>query len=276
MAKTINVKGRLVDLTTPVVMGILNVTPDSFFEGSRYTTETEILKQAEKMLREGATFIDIGGYSSRPGAENISVEQECARVIKAIAIILKEFPEALLSIDTFRAEVARQAVQEGVNIINDISAGELDSKMFDTVASLNVPYIAMHMRGTPQTMMELTTYTNLAGEIMSYFLEKIERLKSLGVSDIIIDPGFGFAKTIDQNFELLSHLDHFKNLDRPILAGLSRKSMIWKTLGITADAALNGTTALNMTALMKGANILRVHDVKEAVEAIKLYSKLSA
>lgn len=256
-------------------MGILNVTPDSFFDGSRFTTDTEILTQTEKMLSEGATFIDIGGYSSRPGAENISIEEERARVLKAVELIVKEFPKTLISIDTFRAEVAREAVQEGANIINDISAGELDSKMFETVASLNVPYIAMHMRGTPQTMKELTSYSNLAGEIMNYFLKKIEWLKNLGVTDIIIDPGFGFAKTIDQNFELLSYLDHFRNLDRPILAGLSRKSMVWKTLGVTAADALNGTTALNMTALQKGASILRVHDVKEAVEVIKLFSKLS-
>lgn len=226
------------------------------------------------MLSEGATFMDVGGYSSQPGAEDISVEEEQSRVLKAIKSIVKEFPQAIISVDTFRSEVAKQAVQEGACMINDISAGELDPKMFETVAALKVPYIAMHMRGTPQTMKEFTSYDNLVKEVMRHFVERINRLKVLGVNDIIIDPGFGFAKTIDQNFELLAHLDHFKNLERPILAGLSRKSMIWKTLGITADEALNGTTALNMTALLKGATILRVHDVKEAVQVIKLCAKL--
>lgn len=262
------------DLNTPVVMGILNITPDSFFTGSRFNTPSEILTQTEKMLLEGATFIDVGGFSSRPGAENISVEEECSRVLSAVKMILKEFPQTIISVDTFRAEVAAQAVQEGARMVNDISAGELDSKMFETLAALQVPYIAMHMRGTPQTMSGLTTYHNLVKEVTDYFIEKINRLTALGVNDIIIDPGFGFAKTTDQNFELLAHLDYFKNLDRPILAGLSRKSMIWKTLDITATDALNGTSALNMAALLKGARILRVHDVKEAMEVIRLHAKL--
>ena len=273
-AKTLNVKGKLVDLSSPVVMGILNVTPDSFFASSRLATETEILKQAEKMLLEGAAFLDVGGYSSRPGAADIPVEEELERIVKGIRVIVKEFPSAILSIDTFRAEVARQGVLEGAGIINDISAGELDHAMFDTIAELKVPYIAMHMRGTPQTMKELTQYSNIVKEMVDYFLDKINRLKVLGVHDVIIDPGFGFAKTNDQNFEVLAHLYHLRHLDKPILAGLSRKSMIWKTLDITADEALNGTTALNMTALMKGANILRVHDVKEAVQAVKLASNV--
>lgn len=273
-AKTLNIKGRLVDLRSPAVMGILNITPDSFFSGSRLQSEPEILKQAEKMLSEGATFLDVGGYSSRPGATDISVNEELDRVIKAIRIIHKEFPSAFISVDAFRAEVARQAILEGASVINDISAGELDRDMFRTVAELKVPYIAMHMRGTPQTMKDLTEYSNVVKELMDYFIDKINRLKTLGVTDVIIDPGFGFAKTIDQNFEILSHLDHFNHLDKPILAGLSRKSMIWKTLGITADEALNGTTTLNTVALIKGASILRVHDVKEAVETIKLVSKL--
>lgn len=273
-AKTLNVNGKLVDLSSPAVMGILNITADSFFAGSRFIAETEILKQAEKMLSEGATFLDVGGYSSRPGATDISVDEELQRAVSAIKSIIKEFPSALISIDTFRAEVARQAVREGASIINDISAGELDQNMFKTVAELKVPYIAMHMRGTPQTMKELTNYSNLIKEVFDYFVVKIDQLKKLGVNDVIIDPGFGFAKTTEQNFELLAHLDHFKYLDTPILAGLSRKSMIWKTLGITADEALNGTTALNMTALLNGANILRVHDVKEAVHVIKLASRL--
>lgn len=271
---TLNLQGKLIDLSTPVVMGILNITPDSFFEGSRFTTEIAILTQAEKMLSEGAMFLDVGGYSSRPGAEDISPREEQSRVVKAIKIIHQNFPQALISVDTFRAEVARQAVLEGASLVNDISAGALDTSMFQTVASLKVPYIAMHMRGTPQTMSSLTQYKNLVGEVMDYFISTINRLKDSGVTDVIVDPGFGFAKTIDQNFELLSHLDYFKNLNRPILTGLSRKSMVWKTLGTTPDHALNGTTALNMAALLKGANILRVHDVKEAVQIINLYTKL--
>lgn len=271
---TLNVQGKLVDLSTPVVMGILNITPDSFFEGSRVTTDTAILAQAEKMLSEGAMFLDVGGYSSRPGATDIPLEEEQTRAVNAVKIIRQEFPQALISVDTFRAEVARQAVLEGASLVNDISAGALDANMFRTVASLKVPYIAMHMRGTPQTMNSLTQYDNLVGDVMDYFISKINHLTDSGITDIIIDPGFGFAKTIDQNFELLSHLDYFKNLNRPVLAGLSRKSMIWKTLGTTPDQALSGTIALNMTALLKGASILRVHDVKEAVQAINLYTKL--
>jgi dihydropteroate synthase len=272
--KTLNISGKLIDLSSPAIMGILNITPDSFFEGSKFTTETEILTQTEKILSEGATFMDVGGYSSRPGAEDISVQEELSRVVNAIKVIIKKFPAAIISVDTFRAEVARQAVQEGAAIINDISAGELDKNMFATVAKLNVPYIIMHMRGTPQTMKSLTEYSNLIGEVTDYFVEKLNRLTMLGVKDVVIDPGFGFAKTIDQNFELLASLDYFKTLDKPILAGLSRKSMIWKTLGTSAADALNGTTALNMTALLKGVRILRVHDVKEAVEVVKLHAKL--
>jgi dihydropteroate synthase len=266
--KTINVRGKLIDLSAPAVMGIVNVTPDSFFKGSRLTTEYEILTQTEKMLSEGAALIDVGGYSSRPGAEDISVEEELSRVVHAVQAIIRKFPAAIISVDTFRAEVAQRAVQEGASIINDISGGELDSNMFDTVAKLHVPYIIMHMRGTPQTMKSLTQYDNFLREVMDYFIEKINRLTTLGVKDIIIDPGFGFAKTIDQNFELLA------NLDKPILAGLSRKSMIWKTLGGSAEDSLNGTTALNMAAVLKGAAILRVHDVKQAIEAVTLYRKL--
>jgi len=271
---TLNVQGNLIDLSKPVVMGILNITPDSFFEGSRVTTDTAILAQAEKMLSEGATFLDVGGYSSRPGAEDISLEEELTRVVNAVKIIRQKFPQALISVDTFRAEVARQAVLEGASLVNDISAGSLDANMFQTVASLKVPYIAMHMRGTPQTMSSLTQYDNLIGDVMDYFISKINHLKDSGITDIIVDPGFGFAKTIDQNFELLSNLDYFKNLNRPVLAGLSRKSMVWKTLGTTPEHALSGTIALNMTALLKGASILRVHDVKEAVQVINLYTKL--
>lgn len=272
--KTLNIRGRLIDLSTPLVMGILNVTPDSFFDGGNFTTESAILNQVEKVLAEGAAFIDVGGYSSRPDAEDISEKEEANRSVNAIKLIVKKFPSALLSIDTFRSEVARQAVLEGATIINDISAGELDQKMFSTVADLRVPYIAMHMRGTPQSMKSLTEYENPVKEIADYFHRKISVLQSLGVSDMIIDPGFGFAKTAEQNFLLLKHLDYFKILGKPILVGLSRKSMIWKTLGTAPEGALNGTTALNMTALLKGASILRAHDVKEAVEAVKLYLKL--
>lgn len=261
------------DLTIPQVMGILNVTPDSFYDGGSYTTEISILNQVEKMLAEGASIIDVGGYSSRPNAEDISEKEEINRAINAIKLIRTKFPSAILSIDTFRSEVARQGILEGASLINDISAGELDSKMFKTVADLKVPYLAMHMRGTPQTMRILTEYENLITAITDYFQHKISLLEALGVTDIILDPGFGFAKTIDQNFLLLNHLSHFKVLGKPIVAGLSRKSMIWKTLGTTSKDALSGTVALNMIALNQGATLLRVHDVKESMEVIKLYLK---
>ena len=263
------------DISTPRVMGILNVTPDSFFEENRFTTETAILAQTEKMLIEGASIIDIGGYSSRPEAEDISIEEELSRTVNAVKLIAKRFPNAILSVDTFRSEVARQAFFEGASIINDISGGELDAKMFSTVASLNIPYIIMHMRGTPQTMKTHTVYENIVKEITEYFQQKISVLQNISIKDILIDPGFGFAKTTEQNFQLLSHLDHFKILRAPILVGLSRKSMIWKTLETEPPDVLNGTTALNMVALIKGASILRVHDVREAVEVIKLYSVIN-
>lgn len=256
-------------------MGILNVTPDSFYDGNRYTTESSILNQVEKMIAEGATFIDVGGYSSRPDAADIPEEEELKRVAGAVKIIAKKFPEAILSIDTFRSAVARQAVAEGAAMINDISAGELDSNMFATMAGLNVPYAMMHMRGTAQTMKTLTTYDNLLKEVVDFFHQKIAVLEKSGVHDIIIDPGFGFAKTIEQNFQLLSHLDYFKILGKPIMVGLSRKSMIWKSLQTTPDEALNGTTALHMAALLKGCSILRAHDVKEAKEAIRLYTRIT-
>jgi dihydropteroate synthase len=274
-SKTLNIHGRLIDLSTPKVMGILNVTPDSFYDGNRYLTEDSILKQTEKMLAEGALFIDVGGYSSRPGAEDISEQQEISRSVNAVKLIIKKFPTAILSIDTFRSEVARQAILEGACMVNDISAGEQDQNMFATVAALKVPYIVMHMRGTPQTMKTLTEYENLIKEITSYLQQKINTLETLGVKDIMIDPGFGFAKTGTQNFQILEHLDFLKVLNKPIVAGLSRKSMIWKTLGIKPDEALNGTTALNVIALMKGATILRVHDVKEAIEVVRLYTSLA-
>lgn len=255
-------------------MGILNVTPDSFYDGARYQTDVEILQQTEKMLSEGATFIDVGAYSTRPHATDISLEEELTRALHAIRLIVKHFPEALLSIDTFRSDVAKAAVEEGAGIINDISGGDLDPKMLDVVGALKVPYIIMHMRGNPQTMTKQTHYENLIKDITDYFHQKIDQLRQRQLTDIIIDPGFGFAKTREQNFELLANLEYFSILGRPILTGLSRKSMIWKTLDIAPDDALNGTTSLNTIALLKGANILRVHDVREAIQAIRLVSQL--
>jgi dihydropteroate synthase len=272
--KTLNLNGRLIDLHTPRIIGILNVTPDSFYDGNRYTSESDILKQVEKMLADGATFIDVGGYSTRPGAHDISAAEEQARVLMAVKIISREFPDAFISVDTFRSDVVRAAVEAGAHLVNDVSGGTLDDAMFKTVAELNVPYILMHMRGTPQTMNKLTAYDNLLKDIIDFFHEKIWMLQQMGVKDIIVDPGFGFAKTVEQNFELLSKLDHFNILGKPVLAGLSRKSMIWRTLGISPEEALNGTTSLNTVALLKGASLLRVHDVKQAAEAINLIEKI--
>jgi len=257
-------------------MGILNVTPDSFFDGGKYDSEETILKQTENMLNDGASFIDVGGYSSRPGAEDIPVEEESRRVLKAVNAVVKNFPEAILSIDTFRSEVAHAAVQEGALMINDISGGEQDPSMLKTVASLQVPYVAMHMRGNPKTMNQLANYDNLIKDVVDYFHNRIQLLSNLGIKDIIIDPGFGFAKTVQQNFMMLNALEYFRILNRPILTGISRKSMIWRTLSTTADHALNGTTCLNTIALLKGANILRVHDVKEAAEVCKLVSSTTS
>jgi dihydropteroate synthase len=263
-------QGKIIDLSLPKVMGILNVTPDSFYDGGKYNQETELLKQAEKMLAEGADFLDVGGYSSRPGATDISIEEELGRIIPVIKILKKEFPLAIISVDTFRSQVARAAAAEGAGLVNDISGGQLDPMMFETIASLRVPYIAMHMRGTPQTMNQLTDYDNLIKEELDYFHQKLNQLQAAGVSDLIIDPGFGFAKTTEQNFELLNHLDGLSVLEKPILVGLSRKSMIWRTLKTNPESALNGTTVLHTLALLKGASILRVHDVKEAKEVITL------
>jgi dihydropteroate synthase len=257
-------------------MGILNVTPDSFFSGSRTVTEKTVLERAEKLLTEGAAILDIGGYSSRPSALDIPTEEEKNRIVPAIKSIVTEFPEAVISVDTFRADVAEEAINAGAAIINDISGGSLDGKMFEVVAKLQVPYILMHMRGTPQTMQSLTQYDNLLPEMLRYFAEKTDTLKRLGVNDIILDPGFGFAKTVEQNYEVLNQLEIFRILELPILAGMSRKSMTYKALGIAPEEALNGTTALNMLALTKGAKILRVHDVKEAVQTIKLYLKTTS
>ena len=272
---TLNCKGDLIDLTHPKVMGILNLTPDSFYDGGKFTDEKLILSQTEKMLTEGATFIDVGAYSSRPGADDVSEDEELKRILPIVQLLLREFPEIILSIDTFRSVVAQKCLEAGAAIINDISAGNLDEDMLPTIAKFRAPYIMMHMRGTPQNMKAQTQYENLLVDIIAYFSERIATARTFRIIDIVVDPGFGFAKTLNQNYELLSKLRLFENLDCPILAGLSRKSMIYKTLDITAKNALNGTTALNMAALMNGANILRVHDVKEAVECVALAKLLS-
>lgn len=273
--KSINVKGRLIDFSTPKVMGILNVTPDSFFAKSRFITGNDsIMAKAGEMMEQGATIIDIGGYSTRPHATDISIAEELDRVLPVIEAINKDFPESIISIDTFRNEVARAAIKAGAAIINDISGGNLDDKMFETVAELQVPYILMHSRGNPETMSQLNDYQSLTLDVITELQEKIAQLRALAVKDIIIDPGFGFAKNAKQGFELLRNLEALKIMDLLLLVGISRKSMIWRTLNISANEALNGTTALNMFALMQGANILRVHDVKEAVETIRLFEEL--
>ena len=273
---TLNIDGNLFDLSEPKVMGILNVTPDSFYEGSRIEGADRATEKARQMLNEGVDILDIGGYSTRPGALDISIEEEKQRVVIAIEAIIKEFPNAIISVDTFRAEVATAAVNAGAQIINDVSGGNLDNMMFQTVANLGVPYILMHMRGTPQTMKSMAKYENVVIEVYQELQQKIVRLRELGIQDIILDPGFGFAKTIAQNYELLKNLSYFELLGMPILAGISRKSMIYKTLHIDAKEALNGTTALNMVALQNGAKILRVHDVKEAIECVRLHKQLNA
>lgn len=273
---TINCKGQLIDLASPKVMGILNVTPNSFYDGGKFADEKALLNQVEKMLNEGATFIDIGGYSSKPNAEFVSEEEELQRVIPIITTVTQKFPETLISIDTFRSKVAKESIENGAAIINDISAGNLDENMMKTVAELQVPYIMMHMKGTPQTMQSFTQYENIVKEMIFYFSEKVAQARSLGINDLILDPGFGFAKTLEQNFEVLNKLELFQMLELPILAGISRKSMIYKTLETDAQNSLNGTTSLNTISLMKGAKILRVHDVKEAVECVKLYNLLKS
>lgn len=271
---TLNCKGQLIDLTLPKVMGILNVTPNSFYDGGRFTDHKTILAQAEKMLAEGASFIDVGGYSSKPNADEVTEEEELKRVVPVVQNLLKEFPGALVSVDTFRSKVARESIQSGAAIVNDISAGSLDPQMMPAIAELQVPYVMMHMRGTPQTMQTLTGYEDVVKELLFYFSEKVALARSFGINDLIVDPGFGFAKTIAQNFEILNKLELFQMLELPLLMGVSRKSMIHKTLGINAEMALNGTTSLHAIGLLKGARILRVHDVKEAVECVGLYNKV--
>ena len=274
-AKYINVNGRLIDFDTPKVMGVLNVTPDSFYKGSRFSDEKSLISAAGKMIDEGADFLDVGGYSSRPGAGNITMEEERKRVIDAVKLIAKNFPQVTISVDTFRAEIAREAICDcGAHIINDISGGEADKGMFNLVKELNVPYIMMHMRGSPENMQHKPEYDDVVADILKWFAERIVRLQSEGVKDIIIDPGFGFGKNGDHNFEMLNRLNDFSITGLPLMVGISRKSMIWKTLNITPDDALNGTSVLNTVALMNGADILRVHDVKEAMEAVKLTEKI--
>ena len=273
----INVNGRLIDLSEPQVMGILNVTPDSFYAGSRMETEKDIINRLHQITSEGASILDIGAYSSRSGAEHISTEEEMNRLRTGLDLVRKHQPEAVVSVDTFRADVAKMCVEEfGAAMINDISAGQLDAAMFGTIAQLGVPYIIMHMQGTPQNMQMNPHYDHLLKEVFLYFAERVQKLRDLGVKDIIIDPGFGFGKTLEHNYELMNHLDEFRLFELPLLVGISRKSMIYKLLGTTPEEALNGTTVLNTLALMKGANILRVHDVKAAKEAVTLVEKMKS
>ncbi|MEM9001466.1 MAG: dihydropteroate synthase [Bacteroidota bacterium] len=273
---TINCNGELIDLSVPKVMGILNLTPDSFFDGGKYQNQKTILKHVEKMLAEGATFIDIGAYSSRPDAIDITEEEELKRIVKTVTVISKEFAGAILSIDTFRSKVAKECLDHGATMINDISSGQLNLEMFDVVAKYQVPYIMMHMKGTPQNMQDHTEYQDLVRDMAYYFSERINIAQSKKINDVIIDPGFGFSKTLAQNYHLLANLDFFSNLDVPILVGLSRKSMLYKLLKNNPEEALNATTAMHAVALLKGAHILRVHDVKEAVECVNLMGALSA
>jgi len=270
----LNCGGRLISLAQPKVMGILNLTPDSFFDGGKYIQEADFLKQTEKMLREGADFIDLGAASTRQGADLLAAEKEIERLLPALKAIKKEFPQAIISIDTYQSQVAQAALDCGADIINDISAGLLDDSMMSVVAKYKVPYIMMHMRGNPQTMSGLTQYEDVVKEMMLHFSERIQKARSLGINDLVIDPGFGFAKTVEQNFEILQKLELFNLLELPILAGLSRKSMIYKTLKVNPEESLTGTIALNMTALHKGAKILRVHDVKAAVETVQLFGQM--
>ena len=269
-------KEKLLDLSSPVIMGILNVTPDSFYDGGFYDNEKKVLSQVKKMIDQGARIIDVGGYSSRPGADDITANLELERVLPIVKLIKENFPEVLISIDTFRSEVAKQCVKNGADIVNDISGGSLDPKMFEIVADLGVPYIMMHMRGNPSNMMNKTDYENVINEIEEYFKQKIELAESFGINDIIIDPGFGFSKTTKQNFDILNNLNFLNKLDRPLLIGVSRKSMIYKTLGISPIDSLNGSTVLHTISLLNGAKIIRTHDVKEARECIRLVNELKS
>lgn len=271
---TLNFKGTLFDLSSPKVMGIINITPDSFYDGGSYLNDKDILDKVGKMLESGADIIDLGGYSTRPGAKNISIEQEEKRTIPIVKLILKTFKSTIISIDTFRSEVAKKALDNGALIVNDVSGGDLDSNMYKTVGKFNVPYIMMHMKGSPKYMQNNPKYKNVTVEVIKNLSQKIRKAESFNIKDIVIDPGFGFGKTTSHNFKLLNDLSLFKNLNRPVMVGISRKSMIYKTLNFKPENALNGTTSLNTIALLNGANILRVHDVKEAKEVIKLYNYL--
>lgn len=273
MNKTLNIKGRLVSAGDPMIMGILNVTPDSFYDGGRYTEEDSIKCRIDSILEEGADIIDIGAYSSRPGATDISVEEEWKRLEKALSLIFKMHTDAVVSVDTFRSEIARKAVEAGAAMVNDISGGDSDTDMFSTIADLHVPYIMMHMQGTPQTMQDSPRYNNVTNDILELFNLKINRLRELGVKDIILDPGFGFGKTTNDNYDIMNNMEKFRIFGMPLLVGVSRKSMIYKTLNTDAAKSLNGTSVLNTIALIKGAAILRVHDVREAVECVKLYKE---
>jgi dihydropteroate synthase len=275
MIKTINCNQKLVEFDFPKVMGILNVTPDSFYDGGKLKNDLDILSRVESMISDGATFIDIGGYSSRPGANHISSEEEMSRVIPVIEKLINNFPESLISIDTFRSEIASRAIESGACMVNDISAGNMDSNMYATVAKYQVPYIMMHMKGTPQTMQKNPEYDDIIHDLINYFSNKLNHIRHLGINDVIIDVGFGFGKTIEQNFELLNDLDLFTSLDVPILSGLSRKSMLYNLLDISQNEALNATTSANTIALLKGTDILRVHDVKAAIEAIQIVNALT-
>ncbi len=272
---TINCKGKLIDFSTPRVMGILNITPDSFFDGGSYKNESDILSKVEKMLTEGATFIDVGAYSSRPGATHVSEKEELQRIVPVVQLLVENFKDIIISVDTFRSAVAQKTIEAGAAIINDISGGKMDSEMFKTVAKLQVPYIIMHMLGTPQNMQHNPQYNDVSNDVISFFARQIHKLHQLKVNDVLIDVGFGFGKTVEHNYELLKNLSLFKNLNIPILVGISRKSMLYNPLKITAKTALNATTSANTIALLNGANILRVHDVKEAIEAIKIVEQLS-
>jgi dihydropteroate synthase len=273
--RSLNCGGRLLDLSVPKIMGILNVTPDSFYDGGKYNNPDKMLVKILSMIGEGADIVDVGGMSTRPGSEPVSEKEEIKRIIPALRLIRDHYPDTIISVDTYRANVARIAIKEfSVEIINDISGGEMDISMFDTIAELGIPYIFMHMKGSPRTMQTQTHYEDMISEMLDYFAVKVDRLRSMGINDIVIDPGFGFSKSLEQNFHLLHHLDVFQTFELPIMAGISRKSMIYKTLGTEPSESLNGTTVLNTVALLKGANILRVHDIKEAVQTVKLVDKL--
>ncbi len=271
---TLNCKGKILSIETPIVMGIINITPDSFYAGSRQQALEDIVQQAQKMLDEGAAILDIGGQSTRPGSEHVGADEEIKRVVPAIAAIVQQFPKAIISIDTYHATVAKAAVEAGAAMVNDVSGGMMDADMLATVAALKVPYVCMHMLGTPATMQHSPVYKDVTKEVLDFFIERIDACRRAGIHDVIVDPGFGFGKTIEHNFTLLKNLSVFKILGKPILLGISRKSTIYKTLSVTANEALNGTTVLNTVGLIHGASILRVHDVKEAVEAVKLFNNL--